>query len=579
MSSQLKVNTGQCSDKGTKALNQDFHGTITPKEPQLSLKGIVVALADGISTSEVSQIASETAVKSFLSDYFCTSDTWSVYTSGLKVLESINGWLFAQTQKSEYRFDKDKGYVCTFSALVLKGSSAHLFHVGDSRVYRIRKNSVEQLTKDHRSWTSSEQSYLSRALGIEQDVEVDYQSIKLEKDDFYILSTDGVYEFCDTDSILTILANNKHDLDNAAKIIVEHALNNGSKDNLTLQIVGIEQLAESHTGILHSELDELALPQLLQPRQEFDGYRILRELHANSRSHVYLAEDLADCSQVVIKIPSLELRDDRAYLERFLIEEWVARRINNAHVMKAGLQSRQRHYLYSVTEFIDGITLKQWLIDNPKPDLETVRNIIEQIAKGLQAMHRMEILHQDLRPDNIMIEHNGTVKIIDFGGVRVAGIVETQSTPSQNDMQGTAMYMAPEYFVGERVSNRSDQFSLAVIAYHLLSGQFPYDTQVAKVRTISGQKRLVYRSVLDDEREIPAWIDQTLRKALQPFAHKRYEALSEFVFELRHPNPKFLNQARPPLLERNPLLFWKSLSFFLAATILGLVTYIHNLTL
>jgi len=189
-----------------------------------------------------------------------------------------------------------------------------------------------------------------------------------------------------------------------------------------------------------------------------------------------------------------------------------------------------------VTEYIEGITLKQWLVDNPNPDMETVRGIIEQVAKGLQAMHRMEILHQDLKPDNVMIDTSGTVKIIDFGGVRIAGIVEAENTLEQDEMQGTALYMAPEYFVGEIISRRSDQFSLAVLTYHMLSGRFPYDTQVAKSRTVSAQKRLKYHSVLDDEREIPRWIDYTLRKALNPNPYKRYEELSEFLYDLRYPN-------------------------------------------
>ncbi|HXH86174.1 MAG TPA: protein kinase family protein, partial [Nitrospira sp.] len=107
-----------------------------------------------------------------------------------------------------------------------------------------------------------------------------------------------------------------------------------------------------------------------------------------------------------------------------MMEEWVARRINSAHVLSHRTQSRRRNYLYVVTEFIEGQTLTQWMIDNPKPGLETVRDIIEQIASGLQAFHRMEMLHQDLRPDNIMIDATGTAKIIDFGSTRIAGIAD-----------------------------------------------------------------------------------------------------------------------------------------------------------
>ncbi len=578
MNQKLRLSVGQYSDKGVKELNQDFHGAVIPREPQLSLKGAAVVLADGISTSNVSQIASETSVKSFLDDYFCTSDAWSVYTSGLKVLNSINGWLFSQTQRSEHRFNKDKGFVCTLSAAIFKASVAHLFHVGDSRIYRLRGEGLEQLSKDHRSWISKDKSYLSRAMGVDLQVEVDYQTVALKQGDYYLLCTDGVYEFIDTGDVLEVLSEHERDLDLAAQTLVQRALSKGSDDNLTLQIVRVDQLPSQEGSTLQQQVEELELPPVLQPRQEFDGYLILREMHSNSRSHVYLAEDLQDKTRVVIKIPSVELRDNPAYLERFLMEEWVARRINNAHVMKAGMQNRKRNYLYSVTEYIEGITLKQWLIDNPSPDLENVRCIIEQVAKGLQAMHRMEILHQDLKPDNVMIDTSGTVKIIDFGGVRIAGIVEAENTLEQDDMQGTALYMAPEYFVGEVISRRSDQFSLAVLAYHMLSGRFPYDTQVAKSRTVAAQKRLKYHSVLDDEREIPRWIDHTLRKALNPNPFKRYEELSEFLYDLRYPNQAFLSDTRPPLLDRNPLLFWKSVSLGLAVTVAVLLVQIHNLT-
>src|SRR5690606_10765214 len=140
---------------------------------------------------------------------------------------------------------------------------------------------------------------------------------------------------------------------------------------------------------------------------QFDGYRIVRELHASSRSHVHLAVDDASGIRVVLKTPSLDLRGDAAYLERFLTEDWIARRIDNPHVLKSRLPARKRHYLYTVSEFIDGQTLAQWMIDHPRPDLETVRGIVEQIARGLRAFHRLEMLHQDLRPQNLMIDATG----------------------------------------------------------------------------------------------------------------------------------------------------------------------------
>ncbi len=167
-------------------------------------------------------------------------------------------------------------------------------------------------------------------------------------------------------------------------------------------------------------------------------------------------------------------------------------------------------------EFIDGQTLTQWMIDNPKPDLETIRGIVEQIARGLQAFHRMEMLHQDLRPDNIMIDKTGTVKIIDFGSTRVRGVIEAAPSTNPDDILGTVQYTAPEYFLGESGSSRSDVFSLGVIAYQMLTGRLPYGAEVAKARTKSRQRKLRYASALDDDRALPAWIDEVLNKAVHP---------------------------------------------------------------
>jgi len=575
MHRELKVSIGQYSDRGRKESNQDFHGVVIPREPQLSLKGVAVVLADGISSSAVGGVASESAVKSFLTDYYCTSESWSVKTSAQRVIAATNSWLHAQTRRGPNPYEKDKGYVCTFSALIVKARAAHIFHVGDARVYRVVGNTVEQLTNDHRVSISSEQRYLSRALGMNQQSEIDYVMLRVEKGDVFLLATDGVYEHVEARFVASAIKDNAQDLDKAAKSIAQKAFDHGSSDNLTVQIVRLDELPEGDASELYGSAPELPLPPLLEARQVFDGYRIVRSLHASSRSHIYLAVDTEDDTLVVIKIPSIELRGDAEYLKRFMMEEWVARRVTSAHVLKPRPQSRKRNYVYVVMEFVDGMTLRQWMTDNPKPDLETVRGIVEQIAKGLQAFHRMEMLHQDIRPDNIMIDKTGTVRIIDFGSTRVKGVVEASPSTNPDDILGTAQYTAPEYFLGEGGSTRSDLFSLGVIAYQMLTGRLPYGAQIAKTRTKSQQRKLTYASVLDDNREIPAWVDEVLRKAVQPDPYKRFEELSEFIFNLRRPGKSFLGPSFTPLIERNPLLFWKAVSFILALAVLFLLIARH----
>jgi serine/threonine protein phosphatase PrpC len=530
---------------------------------------VAIALADGISSSRVSGAASEVAVKSFLEDYYCTPDAWSVRTSAQRVLAAANSWLHAQTQRSQDRFDRDRGYVCTLSAMVLKGASAHLFHVGDSRIYRLNGEGLEQLTTDHRVWISEEESHLSRALGVSPHLEIDHQTLTAEAGDVFVLATDGVYEFAQPGDIADAIHRHPGDLDLAARRIVDEAFAKGSTDNLTLQIVRVDEVPREDAGPARRRAAELPCAPLLEARMSFEGYRVLREIHASSRSHLYLAVDEGTGAQVVIKIPSIDLRDDPAYLERFLLEEWIAQRIDSPFVLKPCARRRAPRSIYLVTEYIEGQTLAQRMADHPRPGLEAVRRIVEQIAKGLRAFHRQEMLHQDLRPQNIMIDSSDTVKIIDFGSVSVAGVAETD--PGEAGLLGTAAYSAPEYFLGEAGSVRSDLFSLGVIAYQMLSGRLPYGTAVAKTRTAAEQRKLAYQPLAEHRRDIPTWVDGALKKALHPDPGRRYTEVSEFVHDLRHANAALLGRAHPPLIERNPLAFWKGLSLLLVAVVLAMV--------
>src|SRR5256885_6832371 len=576
MPRELKISVGQYSDKGRKETNQDFHGVLVPNEPLLSLKGISIVLADGISSSQVSRIAAESAVKGFLTDYYCTSESWSVRTSAQRVLQATNSWLHAQT-RSQYSHDRDRGYVCTLSAMVIKSTTAHIFHIGDSRIYRLSGNTLEQLTNDHRIVISSEQSYLGRALGANPQIEIDYQMLRVEKGDTFLLVTDGIYEHLGRRQIAKAIKDGAGDLDKAASAIVQQAFDAGSQDNLTAQIVRIDELPDSAASEVYGQPSELPLPPLLEARMVFDGYRIVRELHGSSRSHIYLAVDIETDAVVTIKIPSIDLRDDPAYLKRFMLEEWVARRIESPHVLKPCLLQRKRNFLYVATEYIDGQTLTQWMIDNPKPSLETVRGIVEQIAKGLRAFHRKEMLHQDIRPDNIMIDATGTVKIIDFGSTRITGVIEAEPSGISNDILGTQQFTAPEYFLGEPATSRSDLFSLGVITYQMLTGKLPYGAQIANARTRSQFNRLVYRPASHGDRDVPQWIDGTLEKAVHPNPYKRYDSFSEFLFDLRHPNANYLSTSSTPLIERNPLLFWKSTTIVLAPAVIVLLALQHDM--
>jgi serine/threonine protein phosphatase PrpC len=562
MSSGPHLSIGQHSERGRKAVNQDFHGSCMPQGRQLAVKGVALAVADGISSSDVSQVASETAVASFLEDYYCTSDAWSVKTAAERVLAAANAWLYAQTRQSQGRYDKDRGYVCTLSALVIKSNTAYLFHVGDTRIYRVQRDRLEQLTTDHRVSVAPGQSYLARALGVDAHLEIDYRSEPLEPGDLFMLASDGVYEHVNAADVQRALADGV-DLDDAARLLVARALENGSRDNLTVQLVRIDRLQDQGADELLRKMAALPFPPQFAPRAQFDGLRILRTLHGSSRSHIYLALDIDSGQSVVLKAPSIDLQDDPVYVERFLMEEWIARRIDSPHVVKPLLPGRPRSSMYLVTEYIDGSTLAQQLRDRGRPGLDAVRRIVDQVAKGLRAFHRLEMLHQDIRPENIMIDATGTVKLIDFGSASVAGVREMASGAPAATLAGAALYAAPEYFLDEPGTVQSDVFSLGVLTYQLLTGHLPYDVRIPQAKSRAAQRKLAYTPAREHDPAIPAWVDEALRKAVRIDPYARYRDAAEFVFDLHHPNRAFQQRSRAPLIERSPVTFWKSVALVL----------------
>ena len=564
MKKTLKVSIGQYSTAGIKQQNQDFHGVYLPEGHVLKQKGIACVIADGIGSSNVSHLAAETAVGSFLSDYYSTSDAWSTQTSAERVIRATNSWLYAQTQQSQGRFDKDRGYVCTLSALILKQQQAHVFHVGDSRIYRIRDHEIELLTHDHRVWLSSKEHYLSRALGADYRIEIDYRNIELKEKDIFLLMTDGVYEFV-TDQQLLDLTLIDADLNQLAKAFVEKALEQGSDDNLSFQVIRVEQLPELNQ--FHIQQDYV-FPQQLSKGEVFEGYVIDKILHQNHRSCLYLAHDTQQ-QPLVIKTLGVDLQQDKYAVEQFQLEDWVSKRLKHDNLMQCYPHNTEKKYLFQCYEYLQGETLAQWLHRQEKPlNLDEILPILQQTALALNAMHRLEMLHQDIRPKNIIVlntESAMKIKLIDYGSTAVRGLVEI-NPKNANRPLGTLAFMAPEYFIDHSPSVHSDQFSLAVMAYYLLTKQLPYGTDLARCNSLKQMKKVQYHSIRKYRPDLPIWLDKILGQALSIEPIHRFEALSELIHNLMHPSKELLNSKPPAIIERDPLRFWQ-----MSCAVLGLL--------
>ncbi|HBC57212.1 MAG TPA: serine/threonine protein kinase, partial [Gammaproteobacteria bacterium] len=482
LSTKLEVHVGQYSDRGQKALNEDCLGYVIPDEPLLTTKGIAVAIADGVSSAEEGKEASEISVRSFLSDYYSTPDSWTVKTSAHKILAALNRWLYSQGQ---HHIQEDKGYITTFSSLVLKSRTVHLFHVGDTRICRLRDGDWEQLTNDHVAKIGRSKAYLARAMGIGLMLDVDYRALDVRSGDIFFCSTDGVHDWLNAKQIQQIVSKEEGDLTTKCEQIVRQAYDQGSYDNLSCQIIKVTSLPVESADDVVKRLADLPFPPFLKTGLLLDGFRILQEIHASSRSQLYVVEDVATSDKYVMKTPSANYEDDLAYIERFVMEEWIGSRIQSDYVVKVVAPIRPRKFMYSLTELVEGQTLEQWMAThNQTSNIQQIIHIVEQIAKGVRAFHRREVIHQDLKPGNIMINDHAQIKIIDFGSVHIAGIDEINTPIARDKILGTAEYSAPEVFLGAGATIESDFFSIGVIAFELLTGRKPYEGKLSQCHTL-----------------------------------------------------------------------------------------------
>ncbi len=558
LSGRIELATGLFTSAGPKPQNEDSLGIHIPDASLLPTKGIVACIADGVSAASAGKIAAESAVISFISDYFETPESWEVKTAGHRVLTALNRWLFSQGQGQR---EAEKGCVTTFTAIILKSRTAHVFHIGDSRLYRYRENEFEQITTDHASQVSSDTCYLTRALGLTASPRIDYLNFPIETGDRYILTTDGIHGEISDHEIEKILKSNP-DAQISADALGE--ITNKSNDNRSCILLDILSLPDSDKDDVFRQLSELPIPPDLLPGQSMDKLYVERIISASKNSQLYLVKDLDDQNRnLVLKTPSINFEDDPSYLERFALEEWIGLRTDSPYLAKVIRRPRQRQFLYYVMEAVDGITLGQWSEKNPSPPVEEVINIIEQIVEGVRALHRKDTLHQDLKPDNILLDSNNRIKIIDYGSCRVGGIAEISTPFERQTALGTMDFSAPEYRLGITPTKRSDLFSIAVMTYHLLTGgQHPFGKNWEKAKTQRDFLALGYQSATAHNPMVPLWMDAVLRKALSIPIELRHEVMSEFIHNLRHPAPAFLTSEPLPFAQRSPVTFWKCVAGF-----------------
>lgn len=568
----LSIVLGGYSTAGATGRNSDaFTARIPETVSERCLKGVVACIADGVSSSSRADVASQTAVIQFANDYYDTPETWPVGDAGSRVLNGLNRWMLAQSPQSVTHAD---ALVTTFTALILRSRTAHILHMGDCRVYRIRGTDIDCLTRDHVRAIARQEQLLTAALGLGAHLHVDLIECDIEKCDVFLLMTDGVYRHLAdgalADFVETCRVDTRNELENAARKLCRLAQESGSTDDCSALLVRVENLTFENIDEAHRRLSQRKIPPALSVGQTIDGLRVERILHSGTRSLVYLVRDTGSGGRLVLKAPSPNFADDLNYLEDFHREMWVARQLDDAGLMKVLAQPEKSAFLYMLSDYVEGRTLRQWMDDHAKPSLTRVREIVGDIIRAIRVLHRAGMVHRDLKPENIVISDEGAVTIIDFGTVQVPGLDDIAASDGDEPAKGSVDYVAPETLLGQRATPQSDLFSIGCIAYELLTGRVPYRLDPSGRRwpkTFAGWAYTPARYLRED---IPGWVDDAIEKCVAPNPANRYVAMSEFFEDLRRPGAWARSRRRHVALkERDPLTFWKGVSLILALVVVA----------
>ena len=555
----IKASVGFASETGPRERNEDFAGAVFGMELPKPRRDIIAAIADGIGGAKGGRVAAETAVRGFLDGFCDLPETMEVGRAGATVLNALNSWIFSQGRRD----NKLSGMGCTFTAVVLRGRIAHLLHVGDTRAYRLRGDRLTCLTTDHvREDAGGRSNILTRALGVETEVRLDYAAHPVALHDRFLLCTDGVHGVLSVETMADILRVRSAS-DDSAQALVTSALESGSTDNCTTLVLDIVALPSADSATVGADILQLPLIPVPIDGQTVDGF-VLKVLISDGRyTRLFGAMDEVEGSEVALKFPKPQVAAAATYHAAFVREAWVGARVNSPWIGRIiELPPGRQTCLYTVMPLYQGELLSTRLARRPLVGLEEGRNIAIKLARGVAALHRAGIIHRDIKPDNVILESEGSLKLIDLGVVRVPGL---EDFPPE-DIPGTMAYMAPEMFAGEPGNEATDIYALGVTMFRAFTGEFPY----GNLDAVSRPRRSRPVPLAELRPDLPAWLQAALGRAVANDPAERFRDVMEFAIEMEAGPSRAPTAVRRPqtLYERSPLRFWQGVAALLALALL-----------
>ncbi len=570
----FEIDIGFASQAGRKDTNEDFCAALLP-EPGQEAMGSIVAIADGVSTGGMGKEAAQTTVTSLVRDYYGTPETWDTTVALDRIIGAQNAWLSGLNRRRHPVLG-----LTTLTAVVLRGQSYALAHVGDTRAYLLRGGQLSQLTTDHVVDHPDLRHQLLRCVGAEDTLVVDYSQGDLLVGDVFLLLSDGVHGYL-SNKRLKLLITTSTDAGQDARVmskqLVDEALSAGSLDNATAMVVRVQGLLDA--SLQDENRHALTLPILarLKVGDTVDGFAVTAPVADNGINVLYQVRDVQ--SQKLYALKTLHPARAHDPEERTMLahEAWLAKRMQsssagpyfvNIHdkLPNSSRQGLAHSAFYLLYDWHSGETLQQQLDARLRFAVPQAVIAALQVAKALSRLHRQNVIHRDIKPANLHQGEDGVLRVLDLG-VALSG---REPEALRVLHAGTPSYINPEQWgfglrAGGRVGGedpppeppdaQSDLFALGVTLYQLLTGKLPYGD------VLPYQVGRYYRDPVAPSRhnpEVPIWLDNVVLKAVARDKRKRFETAEEMLLALERGASRPLSApGSNALIERDDTVLWK----------------------
>ena len=483
----MKVSYAQLSTPGpVRSNNEDWVGYWEPSdEAEFRSRGAIAAIADGVGGLGRGEVASRLAVETAMRRFLEVKPGAAPRQALAKMFSAANTAVYDRSMS-----DHNEGRMATTLTIALfRNSQIEIGHVGDCRAYLIQGGSIKQLTSDHNyaatqlklglisakdAATSNMRCMLTRSVGKDLAVQVDFQTVEVQKGDILVQCCDGLH-FCVTEQEVLEIVNRQSPAD-ACHELVQLAERRGTDDNISVQIIRVEsvQALSYFRGQPIYHETEIPMPSEVAVGDILDNrFQIESVISRSGMASIFKAKDFKTDQTVAVKVPFMRYESDPSFFSRFQREEEIGTSLNHPSLLKImTLQDKSRPYL--AMEFLQGQTLRQILNTVKQIPVGEAVDIAASLCDALAYMHQHNIVHRDMKPENIMICDDGRAVIMDFGIAKASGLRRLTFTGFSAAM-GTPDYMAPEQVKGKRGDARTDIYSLGAILYEMVTGQTPFE--------------------------------------------------------------------------------------------------------